>query len=129
MIVALSLSGVIAHPRIFRDAFRLRARDKEGVGLADWPNRLSVWSLPFALAIALTGAMIGLGTIGAYGLAASFYKGDVEAAYAPIFGGEGQPAAPPAPLAYVSPPPHTRPAPPHHPPPPPPTSPTPPTPS
>src|SRR3546814_10170698 len=43
MIVALSLSGVIAHPRIFRDAFRLRARDKEGVGLADWHNRLSVW--------------------------------------------------------------------------------------
>src|SRR3546814_3521352 len=54
MIVALSLSGVIAHPRIFRDAFRLRARDKEGVGLADWHNRLSVWSLTFALAIALT---------------------------------------------------------------------------
>ena len=102
MIVALSLSGVIAHPRIFRDAFRLRARDKEGVGLADWHNRLSVWSLPFALAIALTGAMIGLGTIGAYGLAASFYKGDVEAAYAPIFGGEGKPDARAAPLADVA---------------------------
>lgn len=102
MIVALSLSGVIAHPRIFRDAFRLRARDKEGVGLADWHNRLSVWSLPFALAIALTGAMIGLGTIGAYGLAASFYKGDVEAAYAPIFGGEAKPDARPAPLADVA---------------------------
>ncbi|WP_374525024.1 PepSY-associated TM helix domain-containing protein [Sphingopyxis sp.] len=101
MIVALSLSGVIAHPRIFRDAFRLRARDKEGVGLADWHNRLSVWSLPFTLAIALTGAMIGLGTIGAYGLAASFYKGDIEAAYAPIFGGEGKPDPRPAPLADV----------------------------
>src|SRR3546814_6402788 len=35
MIVALSLSGVIAHPRIFRDASRLRARDNQGVGLAD----------------------------------------------------------------------------------------------
>src|SRR3546814_19907157 len=125
MIVALSLSGVIAHPRIFRDAFRLRARDKEGVGLADWHNRLSVWSLPFALAIALTGAMIGLGTIGAYGLAARLYKGDVEAAYAPIFGGEAKPAAPPAPLAafathlyWISPPPphHRPPSIPTHPP-------------
>src|SRR3546814_15889719 len=46
--------------------------------------------------------MIGLGTIGAYGLAASFYKGDVEAAYAPIFGGEGKPDARPAPLADVA---------------------------
>lgn len=102
MIVALSLSGVIAHPRIFRDAFRLRARDNEGVGLTDWHNRLSVWTLPFALAIAITGAMIGLGTIGAYGLAASFYKGDVEAAYAPIFGDEAQPDARPAPLADIA---------------------------
>src|SRR3546814_17349836 len=46
--------------------------------------------------------MIGLVTIGAYGLAASFYKGDVEAAYAPIFGGEGKPDARPAPLADVA---------------------------
>ncbi|SNT27358.1 PepSY-associated TM helix domain-containing protein [Sphingopyxis indica] len=102
MIVALSLSGVIAHPRIFRDAFRLRARDNQGVGLADWHNRLSVWSLPFALAIALTGAMIGLGSVGAYGLATVFYKGDVEAAYAPIFGDEPPPDAAPAPLADIA---------------------------
>lgn len=102
MIVALSLSGVIAHPRIFRDAFRLRARDNQGVGLADWHNRLSVWTLPFALAIALTGAMIGLGSVGAYGLAAAFYKGDVEAAYAPIFGEEAAPDPRPAPLADIA---------------------------
>ena len=102
MIVALSLSGIIAHPRIFRDAFRLRARDHQGVGLADWHNRLSVWTLPFALAIALTGAMIGLGSIGAWGLATAFYDGDVEAAYAPIFGGEAEPDPRPAPLANVA---------------------------
>lgn len=102
MILALSLSGVIAHPRIFRDAFRLRARDIEGVGLADWHNRLSVWTLPFALAIALTGAMIGLGVLGANGLAAAFYKNDVEAAYAPIFGAEAKPDNGPAPLANVA---------------------------
>lgn len=102
MILALSLSGVIAHPRIFRDAFRLRARDNNGVGLADWHNRLSVWTLPFSLAIALTGSMIGLGAVGAYGLAAAFYKNDVEAAYAPIFGAEAEPDARPAPLANVA---------------------------
>lgn len=102
MILALALSGVVAHPRIFRDAFRLRTRDNHGVGLADWHNRLSVWTLPFSLAIALTGAMIGLGVVGAYGLAAAFYKNDVEAAYAPIFGDEGAADARPAPLADVA---------------------------
>ena len=41
-----ALTGVLAHPRIFRDAFRLRARDRGGIGLADWHNRLGVWTLP-----------------------------------------------------------------------------------
>ncbi len=102
MIIALSLSGIIAHPRIFRDAFRLRARDTHGVGLADWHNRLSVWTLPFSLALALTGSMIGLGVVGTYGLAAAFYENDVEAAYAPIFGEEAKPDTRPAPLANVA---------------------------
>jgi uncharacterized iron-regulated membrane protein len=91
MIVALSLSGVVAHPRIFRDAFRLRVHDTGGVGLADWHNRIGVWTLPFTLAIALTGAMIGMATVNAYGIAARFYKGDFLAVYAPIFGSEGRP--------------------------------------
>jgi uncharacterized iron-regulated membrane protein len=91
VMLALSVTGVIALPRIFRDAFRLRARQPGGVALADWHNRLSVWTLPFSIAIALTGAMIGLATLAAYGVAARYYKGDVTAAYVPIFGGEGQP--------------------------------------
>lgn len=101
-ILALSISGVIAHPRIFRDAFRLRMRDKGGVGLADWHNRLSVWTLPFSIAIALTGAMICLASLGAYGLATKYYGGNVEAAYAPIFGGEGKPDPKPADLPNIT---------------------------
>lgn len=102
MMVALSLSGLIAHPRIFRDAFRLRARDRGGIGLADWHNRLGVWTLPFSLAIALTGAMIGMASITGYGLAASFYEGDLEKVYAPIFGGEGNADAHDAPPPDVA---------------------------
>ncbi len=102
MILALTLSGLIAHPRIFRDAFRLRTRDNHGVGLADWHNRLGVWTMPFSLAIAITGSMIGLGVVGAYGLAAAFYKNDIEAAYAPIFGEEHAADARPAPLADIA---------------------------
>lgn len=90
MMVMLSISGIIAHPRIFRDAFRLRARDKGGVGLADWHNRLGVWTLPFSIAIAFTGAMIGLAVMTSYGIATGFYGGKVEAVYAPIFGGEAK---------------------------------------
>jgi uncharacterized iron-regulated membrane protein len=98
MILALSLSGVIAHPRIFRDAFRLRARDKGGIALADWHNRLGVWTLPFAVAIAFTGAVIGLATLDANGIAARYYGGDDDQTYAPIFGGD-KPADPaPAPV-------------------------------
>lgn len=102
MMLALSVTGVIAHPRIFRDAFRLRSRDKGGVGLADWHNRLGVWTLPFAIAIALTGAMIGLATLNAYGMAAGFYKGDIEAVYAPIFGGEAKPDPAPGKVPNVA---------------------------
>lgn len=91
LMLALSISGVVAHPRIFRDAFTLRTRHGGGVALADWHNRLSVWTLPFGLAISLTGAVIGLSTVGAYAAAARFYDGDVEALYATIFGEEGKP--------------------------------------
>tara|TARA_R110000824_G_scaffold3156_4_gene14727 strand:- start:4657 stop:5967 length:1311 start_codon:yes stop_codon:yes gene_type:complete len=102
MMLALALSGVVAHPRVFRDAFRLRARNDSGVGLADWHNRLSVWTLPFSVAIALTGALIGIASVTAYGIAAEDYKGDIEAVYAPIFGGEGEADPRPAPVPDVA---------------------------
>lgn len=100
--LTLSVSGVVAHPRIFRDAFRLRARDGSGVGLTDWHNRLSVWTLPFSVAIALTGAIIGLATLTGFAIASADYGGDIEKVYAPVFGGEGEPDAAPAPIPDVA---------------------------
>jgi uncharacterized iron-regulated membrane protein len=88
MMLTLSLSGVLALPRILRDAFRLKARSPGGVALADWHNRLGTWTLPFAVATAFTGAAIGLGSLGAWTLGQTAYEGDTLAAYAPIFGGE-----------------------------------------
>ena len=93
MMLSLSLSGVLALPRIGRDAFRLKARSPGGVALADWHNRLGTWTLPFAIALAFTGAAIGLGSLGAYILGQAKYDGDMLAAYAPIFGAE-QPGDP-----------------------------------
>jgi uncharacterized iron-regulated membrane protein len=102
MILALSISGVVAHPRIFRDAFCLRARDHSGVGLADWHNRLSVWTLPFSTAVALTGAVIGLGSLTVWGLAQLREGGDVTQVYAALFGPEGKPDARHAPAPDVA---------------------------
>ena len=102
LMIALALSGVIAHPKIFRDAFRLRARHSGGVALSDWHNRLSVWTLPFTLAIAITGSVIGLATVSATVLAQRYYGGDTEALYATMFGEEGKPDPAPAPLPDVA---------------------------
>jgi len=102
MILALAISGVVAHPRIFRDAFCLRARDHSGVGLADWHNRLSVWTLPFSIVIALTGAVIGLGSLTVWGLAELRQDGDTAQVYAALFGPEGKPNARPAPAPDVA---------------------------
>lgn len=90
MMLALCVSGVVALPRIFRDAFRLRARNRTGVALADWHNRLSVWTLPFTLTIALTGAVLGMAGLTYYAIAGVSYDGDIEAVYAPIYGEEGE---------------------------------------
>jgi uncharacterized iron-regulated membrane protein len=103
MIVALSVSGLVAHPRVFRDAFRLRARRADEVATIDWHNRLAVWTLPFALAIALTGSMIGLFYVSGSSLAASEYAGDGDAALAPVFGTEPDADPAPARLARVAP--------------------------
>ena len=99
IMLALAVSGVIAMPRIFRDAFRLNARSAGGIAMADWHNRLSVWTLPFSLGIALTGAVIGLASVAAYAIAEVAYDGDLEAVYAPVFGDEpaGNPAPAPVP--------------------------------
>ena len=99
MIVALAISGVIAHPRIFRDAFRLRARRRDAVATVDWHNRLAVWTLPFALAISRTGAMIGLFYVSGGIVAETAYGGDSEAALAPIFGEEAPQDPASAPVA------------------------------
>lgn len=58
--LALSLGGLLAHPRLFRDAFLYRAAAPQRVRQADLHNRLSVWPLPFHIAIAFTGAALAL---------------------------------------------------------------------
>ena len=76
------VSGVLAHPRIFRDAFHLRLGGSRRLQEADIHNRIGVWGLPFHLIVSLTGALLGLSTIiiGALGMAV--FQGDTAKVYA-----------------------------------------------
>ena len=75
------ISGLFAHPRIFRDAFHLRLGGSRRLQEADLHNRIGVWALPFHVLVSLTGALLGLTTIivGVLGLAV--FQGDVDRVY------------------------------------------------
>lgn len=60
LLCGLIVSGLLAHPKIFKDAFRLRLGGSEHLAQADLHNRLSVWGTPFYAMFAFTGAFIGL---------------------------------------------------------------------
>lgn len=87
MLLALSISGILAHPRIFRDAFTFR-RQAGRLTKVDLHNRLSVWTLPFHFSNALTGAILGLASILAFAIAAAGFNNDTEAVFSPVFGDE-----------------------------------------
>jgi uncharacterized iron-regulated membrane protein len=76
------ISGLLAHPRIFRDAFHLRLGGSRRLQEADLHNRIGVWALPFHVVVSLTGALLGLSAIiiGAIGLAV--FQGDTAKVYA-----------------------------------------------
>lgn len=85
LLCALIVSGLFAHPRIIKDAFRFRAG---GDGLKrniDLHNRLSVWGTPFYLMIAITGAYFGLAGVVVSIISQAFYGGDDLAVYDKVF--------------------------------------------
>lgn len=80
------ISGVLSHPRIFKDAFALRWGGSRRLREADLHNRLAVWGLPFHIAVSLTGALIGLSTLIVGVLALAAYDGNSEKAFSAILG-------------------------------------------
>lgn len=60
MMCGLMISGLLAHPNLFKDAFKLRLGSNRHMEQTDIHNRLSVWGLPFFFVVSLTGAYIGL---------------------------------------------------------------------
>ncbi|PHR18356.1 MAG: hypothetical protein COA41_09730 [Sphingopyxis sp.] len=76
------ISGLCAHPRIFRDAFHLRVGGSRRLQEADLHNRIGVWALPFHLVVSLTGAFLGLTTIIVGVLGMAMFNGDTGRIYA-----------------------------------------------
>ena len=76
------ISGVLSHPRVFKDAFAFRWGGSKRLQEADLHNRISVWGLPFHLIVSLTGAFLGLTVIIVGVLALATFKGDTSKAYA-----------------------------------------------
>jgi uncharacterized iron-regulated membrane protein len=88
-LLALLLSGVLAHPRMFKDAFSLRRGGSRRLQEADLHNRLGTWGLPFYATVTLTGAILGLFFVVFASLAATAYKGDLRRAFSDMgFGAE-----------------------------------------
>ena len=75
------VSGILAHPRVLRDAFHLRLGGSRRLQEADLHNRLGVWALPFHFTLALTGALLGLSTIIVAVLSLLLYRGDMGKVY------------------------------------------------
>jgi hypothetical protein len=76
------VSGVLSHPRVFKDAFAFRWGGSKRLQEADLHNRISVWGLPFHVIVSLTGAFLGLTVIIVGVLALATFKGDTSKAYA-----------------------------------------------
>ena len=97
-LLALIISGVLAHPRIFRDAFRLRLNGSRRLHEAELHNRLSVWGLPFHIAITLSGALFGLTSLTVSTVAGLGFHGDTARVESPITGPSVAADPQPAPL-------------------------------
>lgn len=80
MLLSLVLSGVLSHPRIFRDAFRFRRGGSLRLQEADLHNRLSVWGLPFHIVIGFSGAFLGLASVLGGLIAFVIFAGDMDKA-------------------------------------------------
>lgn len=102
MLLASLGTGILAHRRIFKDAFRLRWDGSKRRSNADLHNRIGVWALPFHLVVSLTGSLLGLSGLIIMIVALIAYRGDQDKAIASLLGPQPTQDARPAPLPDVA---------------------------
>lgn len=103
VLVAMTISGILAHPNLFKNAFSLRINRGERQQQVDMHNRIGVWATPFILTIALTGALIGLSQVLLFAFATGFHKGDTTAITNQLYMPHPEPTKVAAPLLDVAP--------------------------
>lgn len=103
ILVAMTVSGILAHPNLFKNAFSLRMNRGDRQQQVDMHNRIGVWATPFILTIALTGALIGLGQVLLLTFATGFHKGDTTAITNQLYMPHPEPTKVAAPLMDVAP--------------------------
>ncbi len=101
MLCALIISGLLSHPRLFKDAFHFRRKGNARLEQTDLHNRLSVWGAPFHIMIAVTGAFFGLASLLSWVAAESFFEGDTEAVIEEVYGGHPELGPSEGPLAIA----------------------------
>jgi len=87
-LMALLISGFCAHPNILKDAFHWRRNKSEQLREVDTHNRLSVWSAPFTVIMAITGAYFGVVSLLMSLYVWAFYPGSQAEFMAEVFGAE-----------------------------------------
>jgi len=90
VICSLIFSGFVAHTRILKDAFRLRAGGTGQQFKTDMHNRFGVWAAPFHVVIGVTGAYFGLAGLIIVLVAQLYYGGDRQAVFNKFFTPEPQ---------------------------------------
>ncbi|AXT40576.1 PepSY domain-containing protein [Alteromonas sp. BL110] len=85
IICTLVITGIIAHKRISRDAFKLRRGGNGQQAQIDLHNRFGLWAAPFHLVIGITGTYFGLAGIILVLVATVNYGGDRDAVINQIF--------------------------------------------
>jgi uncharacterized iron-regulated membrane protein len=103
LLLASLVTGILAHRRILKDAFRLRWGGSRRLTNADLHNRIGVWALPFHLIVSLTGSLLGLSGLIIMILALVAFRGDQTKAIAALLGPQPTEDARPAPLPAIAP--------------------------
>ncbi|TNE62564.1 MAG: PepSY domain-containing protein [Alphaproteobacteria bacterium] len=103
LLIASLISGVIAHRRILKDAFRLRLGGTGRLANADLHNRIGVWALPFHLIVSLTGSLLGLAGLLIGMVAFAAYDGNQDKAWEILFPAAGTEDHSPAPVPDIRP--------------------------
>lgn len=85
------ISGVLVHKKILSEIFTLRFHRSQALKWKDTHKAFGVWGLPFYIMIAFTGSVLGIVIILAPIVAVLSFKGDQQAVYKAIFGGNLEP--------------------------------------